>query len=105
MNGIAMSMLEQIKQRLQDAFLPHHLEVLNESHKHNVAAGSESHFKVVLVSEEFEGVRKIKRHQQVYGVLSDEMTRIHALALHTYTAGEWSERGEAPNTPNCKGGE
>lgn len=99
-----MSMLEQISQHLRDAFSPDHLEVLNESHKHRVAPGSESHFKVVMATDRFDGVTKIKRHQQVYAVLAEQMQQIHALALHTYTAGEWERLGEAPKTPNCKGG-
>ncbi|RRJ85431.1 BolA family transcriptional regulator [Aestuariirhabdus litorea] len=97
-------MLEQIRHQLQNSFAPSHLEVFNESHMHRVEPGSQSHFKAVVVSEAFEGLRTLKRHQQVYAALSGEMPLIHALALHTYTPGEWAERGEAPKTPNCRGG-
>ena len=63
-----------------------HLEVINESGNHNVAPGSESHFKVVLVAAEFEGQRLLARHRRVNGVLADELAdSVHALALHTYT--------------------
>jgi BolA protein len=73
---------------------------------HNVPPGSESHFKVVLVSSEFEDKMPVKRHQLVYKILSEEMQGgIHALALHTYTPTEWEHRlGQAPNSPDCKGG-
>ena len=38
-----------IEQKLLSAFSPMHLDVINESHQHNVAPGSESHFKVIIV--------------------------------------------------------
>ncbi|MCU7948134.1 MAG: BolA/IbaG family iron-sulfur metabolism protein [Candidatus Thiodiazotropha sp. (ex Cardiolucina cf. quadrata)] len=43
-----------IQQKLQSAFSPLHLEVINESHMHSVPEGAESHFKVVVVSEAFQ---------------------------------------------------
>ncbi|WP_226705036.1 BolA family protein [Microbulbifer elongatus] len=99
-----MSLAEQIQQKLTGAFDPAHIEVDCESHMHNVPAGSEMHFRVVLVSEAFAGVRKVQRHQKVYAALADEMAGpIHALALHLYTAEEWA--GQAPESPQCLGGD
>jgi len=43
--------------KLTQAFTPVHLEVLNESHMHAVAKGSETHFKVVVVAEQVSFVR------------------------------------------------
>jgi len=40
-----------------------HLEVINESHKHNVPEGAESHFNVVIVSSAFEGKKLLTRHR------------------------------------------
>ena len=98
-----MSLAEKIQHKLAEAFDPSHIEVDCESHMHNVPAGSEMHFRVVLVSEAFAGVRKVQRHQKVYGALADEMAGpIHALALHLYTAEEWA--GQAPESPQCLGG-
>ncbi len=101
-----MIVQQAIEEKLAEAFAPDYLEVINESHKHNVPAGSESHFKVVMVTITFEGKRKVARHQQVYAVLSDEISGpVHALALHTYTEDEWRERhGQAPMSPPCLGG-
>lgn len=95
-----------IEEKLTELFDPEHLEVHNESNQHNVPPGSESHFKVVMVSSVFEGKRKVARHREVYGGLSDEMSGpVHALALHTYTADEWQERhGDVPMSPPCLGG-
>lgn len=92
--------LEQALQRLA----PTHLELLNESHMHNVPPGSESHFKLVIVSDEFQGLNAVKRHQAVYRTLGDLMQQIHALALHTYSPSEWQASGLAPSSPDCMGG-
>lgn len=83
-----------------------HLEVVNESGSHNVAPGSETHFKVVLVSETFGGQSRLVRHRAVHAVLTDELAGgVHALAVHTYTPEEWRQRfGDAPMSPDCRGG-
>ncbi len=54
---------QEITQILQIAFEPSYLTVENESHMHAVAPGSESHFKVTIVSEQFDGLLLIKRHR------------------------------------------
>lgn len=97
---------EGIVAKLQAAFSPSHLEVLNESHMHSVPKNSETHFKVTMVSEAFATVRKVQRHQQVYAVLQQELqSGVHALALHLYTPEEWQERnGLSPESPQCMGG-
>jgi BolA protein len=83
-----------------------HLDVINESASHNVAPGSESHFKVVLVSESFAGRSRLARHRAVHAVLTDDLAGgVHALAVHTYTPEEWRQRfGDAPMSPDCRGG-
>lgn len=101
-----MSVQQQIQDKLQAAFTPFHLEVINESHMHNVAPGSESHFKVTLVSESFAGKLPVARHRLVNKVLAEELSGvIHALALHTLTPEEWYARGgSVPQSPPCAGG-
>ncbi|MDX9741589.1 MAG: BolA/IbaG family iron-sulfur metabolism protein [Gammaproteobacteria bacterium] len=102
-----MSMQDTITSKLVAGFGElDHLEVMNESSGHNVPPGSESHFKVVLVSEDFVGAGLLARHRRVHRILADEMTRIHALSVHAYTPDEWRERtGGAPMSPPCMGGE
>lgn len=100
-----MSIEQDIRDKLQDGLQPGHLEVINESHMHNVPPGSESHFKVVVASDAFASLSKVRRHQRVYELLADEMAgSVHALALHTYSVKEWSEMGGAPASPACMGG-
>lgn len=96
---------EQIEAKLRAAFEPAYLEVVDESYRHNVPAGSESHFKVVLVSDRFVGERFLTRHRSIYGVLSEELADgVHALALHTYTLKEWEGlQDTVPASPPCSG--
>ncbi|MCH2058631.1 MAG: transcriptional regulator BolA [Thalassotalea sp.] len=102
-----MNIAIQIEEKLLSAFAPTHLDVVNESHQHNVPPGSESHFKVVIVSNNFEGERLIKRHRAINKVLETELSEhIHALALHTYTEKEWHNyyADNTPLSPKCLGG-
>jgi BolA protein len=94
----------KIVDKLSTGLTPVHLTVLNESHMHNVPPGSESHFKVVVVSDQFEGKRLVQRHQLVYQLLQDELANgVHALAIHAYTDSEWQKQGAAPDSPQCMG--
>ena len=100
-----MSMQQTITSKLEDALSPEHLEVINESHMHNVPEGSESHFKVVIVSDAFKDKMLVARHRMVNKALEDELKGgIHALALHTLTMEEWFAKGKAPESPPCEGG-
>jgi BolA-like protein 1 len=49
-----------IRLKLMEHFQPKHLEILNESYMHNVPKGSETHFKVLVVSEKFESLPLIQ---------------------------------------------
>ena len=102
-----MTTQETIQQKLQDAFSPLHLEVINESDNHNVPKGSESHFKVTLVCKDFTGEGLVNRHRAVNRVLSEELASgLHALALHTMTPDEWFDKnGKSPDSPPCLGGD
>jgi BolA protein len=101
-----MSLQQSLTDQMQSLFQPLYLEVVNESHRHSGPKDAESHFKITLVSDAFEGLRRVQRHQKIYGVLADELkTRIHALALHLYTEAEWHDKNEqTPDSTNCMGG-
>ncbi len=96
----------QIETKLQQALNPEILEVINESHMHNVPASSESHFKVTIVSDQFDGKMLVARHRMVNKILAEELNGvIHALALHTLTPAQYFERaGKVANSPECMGG-
>ncbi len=101
-----MSRQSRIESKLQDALSPMHLDVVDESHMHSVPPGAESHFRVVVVSERFEGQGLVARHRTLNQLLREELQGgLHALALHTWTPEEWFEKGgAAPQSPPCLGG-
>lgn len=101
-----MNLAETLMERLRAHFRPMHLDILNESHLHNVPPGSESHFKVVIVSADFSGQSLVNRHRAVNAILGELFHQgLHALALHTMTPEEWfAQGGQAPASPPCLGG-
>ncbi|MDH2999006.1 transcriptional regulator [Pasteurellaceae bacterium LFhippo2] len=100
-----MLIQQTIIQKLTAQFSPSELFVENESHMHSSGRGAESHFKVTIVSEQFEGMRSVARHRAIYACLAEELENgVHALALHPYTASEWQQQGQAiPKSTNCLG--
>lgn len=51
---------QSMKAKLSTELTPSHLEIINESYMHNVPKGSETHFKVVVVSDKFADQTRIK---------------------------------------------
>jgi len=101
-----MLVQQEIEKQLQNALQPAFLEIANESHMHSVPANSETHFRVVAVSDVFDGQRKVARHQRVYQLLEAQLAGpVHALALHLYTPLEWQAReARSRPSPDCLGG-
>lgn len=98
-------MQTQIKEKLTKEISSTFIEVVNETHMHNVPADSESHFKVTVVSNEFDGKMLVARHRQINSILKAEISQIHALALHTMTPDEYFQKsGKSPESPPCEGG-
>lgn len=101
-----MTVQYTIEAKLRSSLAPTHLQVINESHRHSVPPGAESHFKVVIVSDRFDGLPLVRRHQAVNEVLGEELRGpVHALSLETLTAEEWARRGgRMTASPPCLGG-
>lgn len=85
-----------IEAKLRAAFTPQFLEVIDESHRH---AGhghhhhpeGETHFRVEIVSDAFDGKSRIERHRMINALLSEELAgRVHALAIGARTPSEAS---------------
>ncbi|XP_062841953.1 bolA-like protein 1 [Trichomycterus rosablanca] len=94
-----------IRSKLTQAFEPEYLEVLNESHMHAVPPGSESHFRVLVVSSRFDGQSLLQRHRLVNEALSHELsTSVHALAIQAKTPQQWSSNPTLAKSPPCLGG-
>ena len=101
-----MTVQETIEAKVRDALAPTYLDVLNESHMHSVPPGSESHFKLVIVSTKFENLSRLQRHRKVNEILARELKEdLHALSMETHTAQEWEQRGgKTLDSPLCHGG-
>ena len=84
--------ISQIRSRLEAAFIPDVLEIVDESHRHAGHAGAKDgrgHFLVLIVSDRFEGVKPLARHRMVYAALGSLMqTDIHALSLEALSPTE-----------------
>lgn len=95
-----------IQSKLTIALEPDVLDIINETHMHNVPLDSESHFKVIAVSKAFEGKMLIARHRMINEALAEELSGgIHALSLHTMTPDECFEKaGKTMESPECLGG-
>ena len=81
-----MDVEASMRAKLETAFAPTVLEIVNESHLHAGHHGSpgtgHSHFRVKLVAEAFRGKSRVDRHRLVNAVLAEELAgTIHALAI------------------------
>ena len=65
------------------------LKIINESFMHNVPEGSESHFKIVVVTNDFNNLSIIQRHKLIYKTLDSLMNEIHALSIHAFNEEEF----------------
>lgn len=64
--------------------------------EHLAVEGDGEHFYATIVTAEFEGLSRIKRHQRVYAVLGERMrAEIHALSMKTLTPAEWQAESAA----------
>jgi BolA protein len=86
-----------IDSKLRAAFEPLRLAIEDESSKHHGHAGwregGETHFRVEIVSQAFEGKTRVARQRLVYAALKDELDAgLHALAMETLTPAEDGKR-------------
>ena len=98
-----MLIQKQLEEQLEKSFQPLLLKVINESPQHNVPENSESHFRVLVVSDKFAGLSLIKRHQMVHKAVNEQIKeKIHAFSQQTLTPEEFEERGGVlPSSPPC----
>jgi acid stress-induced BolA-like protein IbaG/YrbA len=75
---------EELKKNLAEGMNCAHLEV----------TGDGRHFQALVVSAEFEGLSRVRRHQHVFKVLSAHMhdDAVHALSVTTLTPNEWQQK-------------
>lgn len=88
---------QSIRSKLTSAFAPSVLSIKNDSNKHahhrEGSGGSETHFKVTIVSPSFAGKSLVARHRAVYGLLQDEIDAgVHALSIKAKTPEEVAKK-------------
>jgi len=81
-----MTISDEMREKLQAAFQPRELEIVDESEKHRGHAGyregGQSHFQVTISAEAFGPMSRIERHRAVHAALRRDLVgKIHALAL------------------------
>ncbi|CAD8063948.1 unnamed protein product [Paramecium sonneborni] len=98
--------LKLLSQKLNQDFNPSHLSIINESNLHSVPKGSETHFKITIVSNEFENRSHIQRHRAIYQSIDNLKNdyKIHAIQITAKTTCEWEKSTEVNPTPSCRGG-
>ncbi|WP_186646330.1 BolA family protein [Fluviispira vulneris] len=100
-----MNIQSTIENKLKDKFNPSYLKVENESYMHSVPKGSETHFRIEIVTNIFENLSLLKRHRLMNEILAEEFSIIRACSLHTFTQNEWEKRNFTTiESPNCMGG-
>ena len=101
-----MSRSQRIHDVLSSELKPESLTIEDESHRHNVPKGAETHFKVTAVSFVFEDLGRVARHRMINNLLAHEFDAgLHALSLHLFTPHEWLEKKNAvPSSPACRDG-
>ena len=90
-----------IKKILIKDFNPSVLKIVNESYMHSVPRNAETHFKLVIVSDSFNNISQVKRHQIIYKSLEDIMKQIHALSINSFDEAEYSKNPIILDSPNC----
>ena len=86
-------MTEAIRQKLQAAFSPSRLDIVDDSENHKGHAGhregGESHFTVIIESAAFAGIGRVERQRQVNRALAEELAGpVHALSIKAKAPGE-----------------
>jgi BolA protein len=84
---------QQMKERLEAAFAPSRLDIVDDSDKHHGHAGhregGESHFTVVIESAVFTGLGRVERQRRINHALAEELAGpVHALSIRATAPGE-----------------
>ena len=89
----AMTTRDVITEKLNTAFTPQSVEVVDESTNMQGMQGTgravETHFRVYIVAEAFRGKSRLERHRMINATLVSELQNgVHALAIHASAPGE-----------------
>ena len=77
---------DKIKKRLEVYFSEGKVEVFD-------TRGTGDHFSIIIISNKFDDVKIVKRHQMIYEIFKKEITNeIHAMQIQAYTNEEWKKK-------------
>ena len=94
-------MIDEIKNKLSKNIACNHIEIIDESPNHGGYSGAISHVKIIVVSDDFEDLSLIKRHQLVYKALENFVKEIHAISIVSKTVSQWKESSDYIPSPDC----
>ena len=84
--------MTMIEQRLRSALLVDSIDIVDESDLHVGHVGAESgggHFRLTIVSRDFDSLSPLVRHRMVYEALGDAVgTEIHAVSIRALSPNE-----------------
>ena len=101
-----MTIQHTIEAKLMETFSPERLRIDNDSNRH-AGPATDSHYRLVIVSQAFEGNNAVKRQRAVYACLAEEMAGpLHALQMKCLTPAEYdAANGDVTlKAPPCGGG-
>ena len=98
---------ESIRQKIESHFSPEYFELENESHKHSGGPNRETHFRVLIVSDFFNGMTRVDRARRMHELLAPELSGgVHALSERMFTIEEWAKLPDDQKlmiSPSCLG--
>lgn len=96
-----------ILQKINEKYHPAYLELENESHQHAGGPNRETHFRLLIVSDDFKSMTRVQRSRDVHDLLATEFkSGVHALSLRTYSVSEWESLDADQKkmiSPRCHG--
>lgn len=95
---------DQIEKKIRENFNVDYVLVEDESWQHGGGAQAQSHFKIVAVCKNFEGMKLLARHRLIQDALASIIAQVRAISLHTLTPAEWiraQEENVSLRSPGC----
>ena len=96
-----VSIEENIINTLNENMSISSLKIVNESFMHNVPINSETHFKIVIVSNDFDNLSLLDRHKLVYKSLGTLVNKVHAISIHSFNINEFKLNPMILDSPEC----
>ena len=94
-------MIKDIENRLTQNINCNHLDILDESPNHGGYSGVVSHIKIIIISNDFNDLSLIKRHQLVFKALGSFVEEIHAISIVAKTEQQWKISSQFIASPDC----